>query len=93
MKKKRDTFDVGNSARERDVEVVPKEKEEEPMLVEDEEAKQEARAADAQALQELNNKYLRLYAEFAAIRKGSTGKKRNSYGTAMNLFFMSYCRR
>jgi molecular chaperone GrpE len=54
-----------------------KDRDEELVLVEDEEARQEApekmpeqsRTADAEALQEFNNKYLRLYAEFDNYKK------------------------
>lgn len=64
----RDMTDSGNFAEEGDEEI---------MLVEDEETKQEAtevvqeqaKTADAEALQELNNKYLRLYAEFDNYKK------------------------
>lgn len=64
----RDMTDSGNFAEEGDEEI---------MLVEDEETKQEAtevvqeraKTADAEAMQELNNKYLRLYAEFDNYKK------------------------
>ncbi len=62
------TTDSGDSSEERDEEI---------MLVEDEETAPEiteavqgqTAAADKEALQELNNKYLRLYAEFDNYRK------------------------
>ncbi len=66
-----------DSGKERDEELVPKERDEELVTVEDKEAEREApekaaeqaQTADAGALQELNNKYLRLYAEFDNYKK------------------------
>jgi molecular chaperone GrpE len=63
--------------KDRDEKLVLKDGDEELVLVEDEEARQEApekmpeqsRTADAEALQEFNNKYLRLYAEFDNYKK------------------------
>ena len=67
MAKEREGIDGGDTGEER---------EEEIMLAEDEKAGQEApekmeqaMTADAEALQELNNKYLRLYAEFDNYKK------------------------
>jgi molecular chaperone GrpE len=68
MTKKRENIANSDSGKERDEEIV---------LVEDEEAVQEspekgpqqAQISDAEALQELNNKYLRLYAEFDNYKK------------------------
>ena len=65
---KREMSDSGDSAEERDEEI---------MLVDDEETKQDTAekvqeqpaAADTEALRELNNKYLRLYAEFDNYKK------------------------
>lgn len=66
-----------DSGKEREEELVPKEREEELVTVEDKEteraapekAAEQAQTADAGALQELNNKYLRLYAEFDNYKK------------------------
>jgi molecular chaperone GrpE len=74
MAEERDSISDGDSGIE---------KEEEIMLVEDEETKQEApekmpeqaMTADAEALRELNNKYLRLYAEFDNYKKRVSREK------------------
>ena len=66
-----------DSEKERDEELVPEERDEELVTAEDKEAEREApekaaeqaQTADAGALQELNNKYLRLYAEFDNYKK------------------------
>ncbi len=68
MTEERETIDDGGAGEEREEEIV---------LVEDEETKPEvpekmpeqAQTADAEALRELNNKYLRLYAEFDNYKK------------------------
>ncbi len=74
MAKKHETIDNGDSARERDEELAAKERaEEEAVLVEDEEAgagaPEKMAEEGAEALKELNNKYLRLYAEFDNYKK------------------------
>ncbi len=78
MAKEHDTIDNADSGREGDDELAAKKSaEEETVLVEDEEAGSGAsekmpegvQTADAEALKELNNKYLRLYAEFDNYKK------------------------
>lgn len=76
MVKKRETID-DDSGKDRDERLGPKDRDEGIVFVEDEEAGQEApekmpeqaKTADAEALRELNNKYLRLYAEFDNYKK------------------------
>lgn len=81
--KKRKTMD-DESEKDRDEELVPKGREEEIVFVEDEETTREApekipeqatKTADAEALRELNNKYLRLYAEFDNYKKRVSREK------------------
>ncbi len=78
MAKEHDTIDNADSGREGDDELAAKKSaEEETVLVEDEEAGSGApekmpegvQIADAEALKEVNNKYLRLYAEFDNYKK------------------------
>ncbi len=68
----RDTTDRGNFAEEGDEETMLAEDEEtKQATVEEmaEEVKEQPAAADTEALRELNNKYLRLYAEFDNYKK------------------------
>lgn len=62
------TIDNGDSEKDRDEEMVFAEDEETGREAV-EKVPQEARSADAEALRELNNKYLRLYAEFDNYKK------------------------
>ncbi len=75
MQERENTDD--DSGKDRDEEFVPGDRKEETLLIEEEETMPEtqekmppeARTADAEAFKELNNKYLRLYAEFDNYKK------------------------
>ncbi len=75
MEERENTDD--DSGKDRDEEFVPGDRKEETLLIDEEETMPEtqekmppeARTADAKAFKELNNKYLRLYAEFDNYKK------------------------